>query len=153
MVTGKKAVFFPIGPFWMKIIVVLSNTPFLIANSVFRSLGAVIDTESSQIFLKKLGRLIPIVLNERKLYRLDMMDLLTAPISGTKGFCQTQVTMSEDIKATAFQTVENASPNQENNNNADTKPRTVSFADETAKLFSRAEQSRLKDQNTQFQIA
>ena len=36
MVTGKKAVFFPIGPFWMKVIVVPSNTPFLIANSVFQ---------------------------------------------------------------------------------------------------------------------
>ena len=153
MVTGKKAVFFPIGPFWMKVIVVPSNTPFLIANSVFRSLGAVIDTESSQIFFKKLGRSIPIVLNERKLYRLDMMDLLTAPISGTKGFCQTQATMSEDTKATAFQTVENASPNQENNTNADARPRTVRFADETAEPFFKAEQSRLKDQNTQFQIA
>ena len=82
-----------------------------------------------------------------------MMDLLTAPIRGIKGFCQTQDTMSEDTKATAFQTVDNASPNQENNNNADAKPRTVSFADETAESFSRAEQSRLKDQNTQFQIA
>ena len=47
--------------------------------------------------------------------------------------------MSEDIKVKAFQTVENASPNQENNNNADANPRTVSFADETAKSFSRAE--------------
>eukprot|EP00435_Cladocopium_sp_Y103_P069145 s990_g32.t1 len=78
MVTGKKAVFFPIGPFWMKVIVVPSNTPFLIANSVFRSLGAVIDTDANQVFFKRLDRSIPIVLTERKLYRLDMMDLLTA---------------------------------------------------------------------------
>ena len=53
-VTGRKAVFFPIGPQWIKIVVVPSNTPFLIANSVFRSLGAVIDTGANLIYFKKL---------------------------------------------------------------------------------------------------
>ena len=59
MVTGKKTVFFLIGPFWMKVIVVPSNTPFLIANSVFRSLGAANDTDANQIFFQKAGPINP----------------------------------------------------------------------------------------------
>ena len=78
-VTGKRAVFFPIGQQWMKVIVVPSHTPFLIANSVFRALGAVIDTGSEQIFFQKLGRSIPISLSERNLFCLDLLDLLVDP--------------------------------------------------------------------------
>ena len=55
-----------------------SNTPFLIANSVFRSLGAVIDTEDNIVFFKKLQKRIPIQLSDRKLYRLDFAELLTS---------------------------------------------------------------------------
>ena len=75
-VTGKRAVFFPIGQQWMKVIVVPSQTPFLIANSVFRALGAVIDTASERIFFQKLGRSIPISLSKRNLFCLDLLDLL-----------------------------------------------------------------------------
>jgi hypothetical protein len=56
----------------MKVIVVPSQTPFLIANSVFRALGAVIDTASERIFFQKLGRSIPISLSERNLFCLDL---------------------------------------------------------------------------------
>ena len=83
-VTGRKAVFFPIGSQWIKVVVVPSNTPFLIANSVFRALGAVIDTESNLIHFKKLDRSIPITLTDRKLYRMDFQDLLTCPFIDTK---------------------------------------------------------------------
>ena len=76
-VLGKRAIFFPIGRFWIKIIVVPSETPFLIANSVFRSLGAVIDTELSQIFFRKLDRTVTMTLSERNLFSLDLIDLLT----------------------------------------------------------------------------
>ena len=51
-VMGKRSVFFPVGDRWIKVVIVPSNTPFLIANSVFRSLGAVIDTGLNQIFSK-----------------------------------------------------------------------------------------------------
>ena len=43
----------------MKVIVVPSNTPFLIANSVFRSLGAANDTDANQIFFQKAGPINP----------------------------------------------------------------------------------------------
>ena len=75
-VMGKRSVFFPVGDRWIKVVIVPSNTPFLIANSVFRSLGAVIDTGLNQIFFKALGRTVPIEITDRKLYRLDLLDLL-----------------------------------------------------------------------------
>ena len=76
-VTGTRAIFFPVGAYWIKVVVVPSNTPFLIANSVFRALGAVIDTEEATIFFKKLNCRLPIQLSDRRLYRLDLVQLLT----------------------------------------------------------------------------
>ena len=76
VVQGNLAVFIPIGSYWLKLIIVPSNTPFLIANSVFRKLGAVIDTESNQIHFRKLSCSIRITLSERKLYLLDLLDLI-----------------------------------------------------------------------------
>jgi len=75
-VMGKRAVFIPIGNHWLKIIVVPSNTPFLIANSVFRGLGACIDTEKNEIWFRKLQCTVPIQLSDRKLFTLDIADLI-----------------------------------------------------------------------------
>lgn len=75
-VVGKRSVYFPVGSKWIKVIVVPSQTPFLIANSVFRNLGPVIDTQDSTIYFKSLDRSIPMTLTERKLYRIDLLDLL-----------------------------------------------------------------------------
>ena len=80
-VTGRRAILFPVGKRWIKVVVVPSNTPFLLANSVFRSLGAVIDTEDNTVYFKKLGKTVSIVLTDRKLYRLDLVDLLHTPES------------------------------------------------------------------------
>ena len=94
-VIGDRAVYFPVQQYWIKVVIVPSNTPFLIANSVFRSLGAVIDTEDNTVFFKKLHRRIPITLTDRKLYRLDFAELLTGsdPSSeqnpGPELICQT----------------------------------------------------------------
>ena len=76
VVQGNQAVYIPIGRYWLKLIIVPSNTPFLIANSVFRKLGAVIDTESNLIHFRKLSCSIRISLSERKLYLLDLLDLI-----------------------------------------------------------------------------
>ena len=75
-VLGKRSVYFPIGHKWIRVVIVPSNTPFLIANSVFRSLGAVIDTQMNRIYFKELDRTVPIQISERKLYHLDLLDLL-----------------------------------------------------------------------------
>lgn len=82
-VIGKQAVYFPIGNRWMKVIVVPSNTPFLIANSVFRSLDAIIDTKNNQIHFKAINKIVPIHLTDRKLYQMDLLDLLIPGHRGT----------------------------------------------------------------------
>ena len=96
-VTGKRAVFFPVGQQWIKVVVVPSNTPFLIANSVFRALGAIIDTGANLIHFQKLGRSIPMVLTDRKLYRLDLAELLdTRPNVPQKESAVAQVSVSTE---------------------------------------------------------
>ena len=75
-VVGRRSVFFPVGSKWIKVVIVPTNTPFLIANSVFRSLGAVIDVANQNIRFKELGKTVPIRLTDRKLFRLDLLDLL-----------------------------------------------------------------------------
>ena len=77
VVQGRKAVFIPLGKHWLKIIVVPSNTPFLIANNVFRQFGAQIDTANDSIWFRRLECTVPIVLSERKLYMLDVADLIS----------------------------------------------------------------------------
>lgn len=77
VVQGRKAVFIPLGKHWLKIIVVPSNTPFLIANNVFRQFGAQIDTSNDTIWFRRLECTVPIVLSERKLYLLDVADLIS----------------------------------------------------------------------------
>ena len=104
-VIGNRAIFFPVGAYWIKVVVVPSNTPFLIANSVFRDLGAVIDTEEATIYFKKLQCRLPIQLSERRLYRLDLVKLLTCcpPQSPKeKAACPEQFacTLSETIPET-----------------------------------------------------
>ena len=75
-VVGRRSVFFPVGSKWINVVIVPTNTPFLIANSVFRSLGAVIDIANQSIQFKELGKTVPIRLTDRKLFRLDLLDLL-----------------------------------------------------------------------------
>ncbi len=75
-VHGKRAVFIPLGHLWMKLIVVPSDTPFLIANSVFRELGAVIDTQNNTIHFRELQCTVPISLSDRRLYMLDLLELI-----------------------------------------------------------------------------
>ena len=76
-VQGRRAVYIPLKEWWLKIVIVPSNTPFLIANSVFRALEAVIDTGLSQIHFRKLHCTVPITLTDRKLYLLDLESLLS----------------------------------------------------------------------------
>ena len=119
-VIGDRAVYFPVQQYWIKVVVVPSNTPFLIANSVFRSLGAVIDTEDNTVFFKKLHRRIPITLTDRKLYRLDFAELLTGPEpsseqnQGPEWVCQTTTESKEFDKQVTInesnQKVDNETP-------------------------------------------
>ena len=70
-----KALFVPVDKFWIKIAIVESRTPFLISNSVCRSLGAVIDTNRQSIFFKVLNCELPLELSSKKLFLLDFCAL------------------------------------------------------------------------------
>ena len=70
-----KAIFVPVDRFWIKIAIVESRTPFLISNSVCRSLGAVIDTTRRSILFKVLGCELPLELSSKKLFLLDFCAL------------------------------------------------------------------------------
>ena len=92
-VHGKRAVYIPLGHMWMKVIVVPSDTPFLIANSVFRKLGAIIDTSNNTIHFRELQCTVPISLSDRRLYMLDLLELIRnipdRPTCGVKQADQT----------------------------------------------------------------
>ena len=75
-VACSKAIFVPISKIWMKIAIVQSQTPFLISNSVFRNLNAIVDTGNQQIEFRKLGCTVPVRLSERKLFLLDIKELI-----------------------------------------------------------------------------
>ena len=70
-----KAIFVPVDRFWIIIAIVESKTPFLISNSVCRSLGAVIDTTRRSILFKALGCELPLKLSSKKLFLLDFCAL------------------------------------------------------------------------------
>ena len=72
-VRSSHALLVPAGKWWIRIAVVPSSTPFLLSNSMFRSLGAVIDTTKQ---FKKLGCTIPMQLSARQLFLLNVCDLL-----------------------------------------------------------------------------
>ena len=80
-VNGTRAIYFPVGSKWIKVVIVPTNTPFLIANSVFRNLRAVIDTAKGEVLFQEIGIRLPMKLSERKLFQIDLLDLLKNPCS------------------------------------------------------------------------
>ena len=80
-VNGTRAIYFPVGSKWIKVVIVPTNTPFLIANSVFRNLRAAIDTAKGEVLFQEIGIRVPMKLSERKLFQIDLLDLLKNPCS------------------------------------------------------------------------
>ena len=72
---SKQMLLLPLKKHWIRIAIVPGPTPFLISNSLLRSLGAVIDTENGTVFFRKLNQEIKINLSSRKLFLLDMNEL------------------------------------------------------------------------------
>ena len=75
LVPCRRALFVPVDRFWIKIAIVETQTPFLISNSVCRSLGAVIDTNRQSIFFKVLNCELPLELSSKRLFMLDFCAL------------------------------------------------------------------------------
>ena len=85
-ITSQKAILIPVGSVWLRIALVETKTPFLISNSVFRSLGAVIDTHNQVVHFEKLGCSVPLRLSERRLFTMSIADLIhhTEQVGRTK---------------------------------------------------------------------
>ena len=71
-----RALLVPLGPYYVKICIVPSKTPFLLSNNMFRKLEASIHTASDEIFFGRLNLRLPLQLTEKKLYLLDFAELV-----------------------------------------------------------------------------
>ena len=69
------ALMVPIGPVWIRIAIVPSQTPFLLSNNVFCQLGAIIDTNQNTVFFERINRTVPLELSPRKLFLIDVCAL------------------------------------------------------------------------------
>ena len=78
---SEQALVVPIFGYKLKIAIVPGSTPFLLSNTLLRTLGAVIDTQAQSLFLKKCGKTIPLQLTPKGLFLIDLNDL--GPAKGT----------------------------------------------------------------------
>ena len=109
---SKQMLLLPLKKFWIRIAIVPGPTPFLISNSLLRSLGAVIDTENSTIVFRKLHREVKIQLSTRKLFLLDMNELWKGDQeAGSKqDFPANAAMLQDDIRQPSLQKFEQELP-------------------------------------------
>ena len=72
---SKHALVVPIGSLRLKVAIVPGQTPFLLSNTLFRAIGATIDTRQGMLHSTMLERSIPININTKGLYVLDLNEL------------------------------------------------------------------------------
>ena len=78
---SEQALVVPMFGYKLKIAIVPGSTPFLLSNTLLRTLGAVIDTQAQSLYLKKCGKTIPLQLTPKGLFLIDLNDLV--PAKGT----------------------------------------------------------------------
>ena len=76
-----RAVLIPLGKWFVKLCIVSSDTPFLLANNMFRTLGARRDTATDQVYLANLDIDMKLTLSEKNLYLLDFGKLVNRSFS------------------------------------------------------------------------
>lgn len=75
------ALVIPIGSLKLKVAVVPGTTPFLLSNTLLRTLGAVIDTRDQSMFCKLTRQTVPLKLSSSGLFLVDMNQLCAASAS------------------------------------------------------------------------
>ena len=78
---SEQALVVPVFGYKLKIAIVPGSTPFLLSNTLLRTLGAVIDTQDKSLYLKKSQKSIPLRLTPKGLFLIDLNDLV--PLTGT----------------------------------------------------------------------
>ena len=74
---SQHALVVPSGPLKLKIAIVPGRTPFLLSNTLLRAIGATVDVSGEVIKSTLLKRNIPIQLNAKGLFLVDLNDLIT----------------------------------------------------------------------------
>lgn len=82
---SNQALVVPICGYKLKIAIVPGATPFLLSNTLLRTLGAVVDTQAQSMYLKNIKKSIPLHLTPKGLFLLDLNDLV--PEGGTPEDC------------------------------------------------------------------
>ena len=72
---SEQALVVPISGYNLKIAIVPGSTPFLLSNTLLRTLGAVIDTQEKTLYLKSCQRNVPLQLTPKGLFLIDLNDL------------------------------------------------------------------------------
>ena len=100
---SSQALVVPIFGLKLKIAIVPGSTPFLLSNTLLRTLGAVVDTQTQELFLKKCGKSIPLHLTPKGLFLLDLNDLV--PENGTQNSDVAETHHVSNIKAAPSQPI------------------------------------------------
>ena len=93
----QKAMLIPLGRWFVKLCIVPSDTPFLLSNNMFRTLGAQIDTAADRIFLPGVNLHMDLVLTEKKLYLLDFGKLVNLAFQQSKQQGEIRVPQVDNI--------------------------------------------------------
>ena len=79
VLTSQHALVIPVERYLLKIAVVMGRTPLLLSNTLVRALEGLIDTKNHVLICQKVNRRIPLHLNSKGLFLLDLNDLASPP--------------------------------------------------------------------------
>ena len=72
------ALYIPFGENWMRLEVVNGETPFLLSNAFLKATAADVCSTESALFFRKLGISVPLQLNAKGLYTVELAEVLKA---------------------------------------------------------------------------
>ena len=72
------ALYIPFGENWMRLEVVNGETPFLLSNAFLKATAADVCSTESALFFRKLGVSVPLQLNAKGLYTVELAEVLKA---------------------------------------------------------------------------
>ena len=71
-----RAILVPVQRYWIRVAIIKSRTPFLLSNSMFRKLGAIIDTKGHAVHFEEVPCTVPLSITDRKLFTLSVAELI-----------------------------------------------------------------------------
>ena len=93
-----QALVVPVGPLNLHIAIVPGNTPFLISNTLMRTLKAIVDTEHHLLHSPLFHKPVKLKLSPRGLFLLDINDLVHSSAKSSQTDCQDTFTVEAEKK-------------------------------------------------------